>query len=742
MPSICHPPRRSSGFIFVQLLAGLMMVVTLVGVLGYTFVSMSRSSVVAQTRVSTKLLLTQAAYALAGEANDTESDTFWEAPAGVSSALNGDGWDVPAASAAPKLDDRGTKFKYCAWKNKVATAAPAPGVDAATSTAATSGRLIGDIATASDLSIVLAVISAGDDKIFQTTCANAKAASLKGDDDMRTMNGKQIAQNIGGGLTNIGASVADLTELYALPASVIKQGQMRVVRCNDTTAGCTAAQKPSAAYINKSATPGQANWALSSGSGGGITKAANLAAVNALAGVDGDVVIAKDTGAVYYYKTTNTPKWQLITTRAQGSTFASTTPAAGPVAITVLKDTALALRSIFTIGGGGPPYTIGPPVPVAAAPAWPPLNFAVTTATTTNANDTLKVSSTAKVQNAVWGPFSYDVTVTDGFGALPSSPFRFSLQIIDWLASDGYNARFLQKPIIVDAGPASCPAGWLAVPSTYIPSTKGTSTTSLGTYFDSDQNAGTTGVGAPAAGITPVPGFCVMPFAAVDDGTGTAATATTTNAYNTKLPYLASILTGESKCSTVKDANGNAVTGAKLMRETQWEVIAHNLAGMGPNWTAGVVGGLSDTSNHLIQGLRDNTVSSLQPATCTPTCGSASNNRTHKLSTGQTIYDMGGHVAQWVWDDLVIPSTPYMDSSTIPQGVAAGPFASATRGMGNTPDPSAAGGGWGSQYFNRGGSYNQGVATNGIFSTFTVTSDQNLITSPSPTGFRCTLIPP
>jgi hypothetical protein len=670
----CHPPRRTEGFVFIQMLAVLMVGAALAGVMGYTFLSMTRSGTAVQSLVSNKRLLAQAAFTLAAEGKDSDGDTFWEAPAGIASALNGDGWDVPATSAAPKADDLGTKFRYCAWKNKTATAAPATGVDAATSTAATSGRLIGDLATASPSSITLAVISAGVDKVFQTTCADAKAKTLKGDDDMRVMNSSQLAQGINTGMADVGSPVADLTELYALPTAVIKAGQVRVVRCNDTAAGCAASQKPGAAYLNKTGVTGQVNWVLNSGSGG-VATADDYAAVLALSGVDGDLVVAKDTGAVYYMNTAGTPKWQYITTSSYGGRFTATTPAAGPVAVSVLGDNPLPSKTIVTILGG-PAYTVGTPVAVGSAPPWPPLNFAGAMATTSITNDTFKVNSVGNVQTAAWGPFTYEVTISDGISTLASSPFRFSLEIVEWAVSSGFaltsggtmnvagpflglGTTLLATPQAGERTEADCAAlpgsldAWAWVPAMNIP---------------------TVGGGSSAQSLLRVPPFCVMRFPAIQGTAGNSTKAVPATSASTATPWVNiswnTLTAASNPCNTM-----TGVTNASLMKESQWLAIAHNMVGVPANWVDGVV----DSAGGMYQGLRDGSVAVAQPATYVP---SGSQRREKFLSRGGvTVFDIGGHLVQWTFNDLPGNNSALFDAP-LPLVHVAAPYNLGTMGMG------------------------------------------------------------
>lgn len=243
--------------------------------------------------------------------------------------------------------------------------------------------------------------------------------------------------------------------------------------------------------------------------------------------------------------------------------------------------------------------------------------------------------------------------------------------------SDGYAKTGYLAPAII--GPTGCPTGWIGVPSMRIPSAA-----------DSNSNVA-------------VPSFCVMPFPAVNNGGGTAATATTTNAWSEAVPWT-NINRDDAivACSSVKDRAGNHVAGAHLMRESEWLAIAHNMAAVAANWDDGKVV-MAGGRNNLFAGLRDSSVREAQPASYQPT---GSQQRGKQLSTGDTVYDIGGNIYQWTYlDDSLGGVGGLFPNQNYSVALVAAPFASMTRGMGwfGTPEN------WSGYAPIRGGSWNAGT---------------------------------
>jgi hypothetical protein len=153
-------------------------------------------------------MLTQAAYTLATEASDTDADGVIEPLAG--SVVLDDAWEIPSSSGATKTDAWGTAIKYCPWDNG--------------SVNASVGRLNG-ANPALQTSVQFALVSAGTDKTFNTSCVQALSGA-NGDDGLRTMTVAQLNQGVGGTVF-YGDPVSSVA---ALPATGAATGMMRIAR--------------------------------------------------------------------------------------------------------------------------------------------------------------------------------------------------------------------------------------------------------------------------------------------------------------------------------------------------------------------------------------------------------------------------------------------------------------------------------------------------------------------------------
>lgn len=175
-----------------------------------TYYQIARGAQDTVMRAHASALLTQAANALATDARDTDNDGFAEALEGNVSDPLEDNWKIPANSGAPKTDPWGKAIKYCPWDNG--------------SINTSTGRLSGDN-PAIQSSIQFALISAGPDKVFQTSCVQAKTGA-QGDDGVRSMNVAQLNQGVGGTYF-YGDPVSSVS---ALPVSGSPAGMMRLTQ--------------------------------------------------------------------------------------------------------------------------------------------------------------------------------------------------------------------------------------------------------------------------------------------------------------------------------------------------------------------------------------------------------------------------------------------------------------------------------------------------------------------------------
>lgn len=175
---------------------------------------------------STSQAITQAAYTLTTEANKTGSypvataPTAWSGSNPTTPPAQGTATAVglvPTTSAAPKVDAWGSNLAYCTY-TAVAQGDP-----------------------------VFAVISAGPDKTFQTTCTQAFAGTPQGDDGVRAKNTANILQGVGG-TVYYGDPVPNVAALASLASP--RMGEMRLALAEGLV------------YINPTGTAGAANWVL------------------------------------------------------------------------------------------------------------------------------------------------------------------------------------------------------------------------------------------------------------------------------------------------------------------------------------------------------------------------------------------------------------------------------------------------------------------------------------------------
>lgn len=219
--------QRQRGFAFLQILAMLGMGAALLGVIGYGFVSLTRTGTVAASKSQASDALTQAKNAVVVSAADTDAtpDNVYEAPAMLMTNCSTAtpcptlGGHLPL-TIAPRTDAWGSLLGYCVWDNGI--------------TNTSTGRITGETgATNTGPVIAFAVVSAGPNKVFDSTCATIKtnfvanAANVgSGDDGVRAVSQAQMIQGVGG-TVYFGDPVPDEAALAGVTASVT--GTMRVV---------------------------------------------------------------------------------------------------------------------------------------------------------------------------------------------------------------------------------------------------------------------------------------------------------------------------------------------------------------------------------------------------------------------------------------------------------------------------------------------------------------------------------
>lgn len=189
-----------------------------------------------------------------------------------------------------------------------------------------------------------------------------------------------------------------------------------------------------------------------------------------------------------------------------------------------------------------------------------------------------------------------------------------------------------------------------------------------------------------------------------------------------------------------------------LISNEQWQSIVRNIASVASNWSSGTVasgalnnGHTDNTPNTQLDAVADdNDACSGTGQTCSSTVWDAQR-RTHKLSNGNVIWDLGGNLAEWVTNDNTVNYTTDTFISQITSGdrkqiaygaateticgtPAVGPYCGMGKGL-------FSGGDIGSM--SRGGTYSVGTDA-GIFTTDTRDQPANYWTD---TGFRCVYVP-
>lgn len=203
-------PARGIGLAFVLVLLNLLMFLSVAAVYHFRQAKGVAASEISQRNLH---LMTQAAYGLSTESSDVDGDGIIESPAMlIASPSPSDGGEIPTTSGAPRIDAWGTPYGYCAWDNGT--------------TNSSTNHLTGDN-PGGDSSIVFALVSAGPDRQFATTCANIKAGTVNGDDIAQTYTVAQLRQGLPRDAYQ-GVPVTNGTALSALNTSGMLKGQMRI----------------------------------------------------------------------------------------------------------------------------------------------------------------------------------------------------------------------------------------------------------------------------------------------------------------------------------------------------------------------------------------------------------------------------------------------------------------------------------------------------------------------------------
>lgn len=200
-------------------------------------------------------------------------------------------------------------------------------------------------------------------------------------------------------------------------------------------------------------------------------------------------------------------------------------------------------------------------------------------------------------------------------------------------ACTGYGEHGYTCPEVIGEAPAVCPDGYVGVPAMRIPL---------------DAEGGTLDVDA----------FCVSPFANADAAVPDRQTVPQTDL---------SFFQAQENC---------ALGGARLIRESQWMALAHNITLADANWSGGKVGKGDIKGGFNSEQCKTGT-GPLPYSTCPD---SLAPGRARVLTNGATVYDVGGNLWQWTFHDL---ETGVAGEFTALGGdQVAAPYESGTRGMG------------------------------------------------------------
>ena len=142
--------------------------------------------------------------------------------------------------------------------------------------------------------------------------------------------------------------------------------------------------------------------------------------------------------------------------------------------------------------------------------------------------------------------------------------------------------------------------------------------------------------------------FCVMKYEAK---TGSATVAATTQAAGTPQVNIS-----QTNAITACSLNG---AGYGLINNNEWMTIARNIEGQLSNWTTGTAASTAIGTGGLYRGHSDGTPDTALEAGAdndgyigTGNSGFSIDRRTHTLSNGETIWDIGGNVWEWTNDTI------------------------------------------------------------------------------------------
>lgn len=162
--------------------------IAIIGVVATASYTIFGNQLVSMNRVSREdlnlNLVRTAARVIASLAEDVDGDAVIELPAWLTGAGPSGGGVLPADFPGNRADAWGSLLGYCTWDNGA--------------TNASVNRLTG-AATDPDVAMIMAIISSGPNKTFETTCADAAANVTNGDDFLMRATTIEAATGLSGG---------------------------------------------------------------------------------------------------------------------------------------------------------------------------------------------------------------------------------------------------------------------------------------------------------------------------------------------------------------------------------------------------------------------------------------------------------------------------------------------------------------------------------------------------------------
>jgi type IV pilus assembly protein PilA len=196
-------------------------------------------------------------------------------------------------------------------------------------------------------------------------------------------------------------------------------------------------------------------------------------------------------------------------------------------------------------------------------------------------------------------------------------------------------------------------------------------------------------IAVPGNGMYGTSDFCVMKYEAkavstTDTTTGlitpttglnTIANNTTATTSSSNPPRaIASVASGYpiANINQTTAASYCSTAGASLITNREWMTIARNIEGQLSNWTTGTATSSAIGTGGLYRGHSDNSPSTALVAGAdnngyigTGQSGFSIERRTHSLSNGEIIWDIGGNVNEWTNDTIVGIDKPNNNSGAV-----------------------------------------------------------------------------